>query len=163
MVSTAFTRTQVVPGVCAMGQWKSFAIFVWHARADAPSASEAVAFGNQVMNRHPLFTPLHVVEETAGLPTPEGRDALLAPARVNRARTACIGVLLPEATLVAAMMRVFVRAASVILRGEVETVVAPNVAQLVREVLAVHQRRTGERIAAGELAAAIDAVRRIAV
>ncbi|MET0341517.1 MAG: hypothetical protein ABW252_10990 [Polyangiales bacterium] len=145
-----------------MGHWKSFAIFVWRARADGPTAREVVAFGNQLMNTRPRFSPIHVVEESAGLPTAEGRDGLLAPARVHQDRLGCIGVLLPEAHLVAAMMRVFVRSARVILRGQVETVVAPTLNELVSEVLEVHARRTGEHFEARELAAAIEAVRRLA-
>lgn len=155
------SRTRVIPGACAMGHWMSFAIFSWTARADAASALEVVKFGDQLMEAHPRISPVHVVESGAGLPTSEARDVLLAPVQVITERMACVGLLLPEGHIAASMMRVFMRATRVILRGRLEMIVESRLDVLAREVVEVHFRRTAEQFAAVELAAAIQAVRRL--
>lgn len=148
-------------GHYAVGHWRNVAIISWQARADARTAREVVEFVDLLLLRPSMFSVIHVVEESAGLPTPEGRDALIAPARANRERVACVGVLLPEAQIIATMMTVFVRAARTVLRGAVEIVVEQRVQSLVSEVLKTHERRAGERLDAAGLLAAVDEVRRL--
>lgn len=144
-----------------MGHWRNVGIVSWQSRADAQAAREVVEFVDLLLPKYPMFSVIHVVEESAGLPTPEGRDTLIAPARENRERVACVGVLLPEAQIIATMMTVFVRATRTLLRGAVEIVVEQRVQPLISEVLKTHERRAGERLDAGGLLAAIVEVRRL--
>lgn len=154
-------NARVSGNVCAMAHWRSFAIVAWHLRADGATAREVTGFADLLIQECEIFSIVHVVEATAGLPTPEGRDELVAVARKNNRHVACVGVLMPDSQVVASMLRVFVRGVRTLLRGELETLVERDLATLSRKLADVHGRRTKEAIDAPELARAIESVRRL--
>jgi hypothetical protein len=158
---TALANARTRPGICTMAHWKSVAIIAWQARADGQSAKEVGMFVDLLIGQRALFSIIHVVESTAGLPTPEGRDELVKVARKNNKHVACVGVLMPESHVLATMLRVFVRCIHTLMRGALETVVEDDLASLSRKVVSVHARRTAEQLDPHELARAIDGVRQL--
>lgn len=144
-----------------MAHWRSFAIVAWQSRADGPSAKEAVRFADQLIGKTQKFSVIHVVEGTAGLPTPEGRNEFVAITKRHNDYVACVGVLMPESQVVASMLRVFVRGIHTLNPGALETIVEREVSVLARKVAQTHERRAAQRFDPIELESAIDAVRRL--
>ena len=157
-----FSKTLAKPGRSFVGLWNNVAITVWLARPDGETAKATVSFAEELKKTYSMFTVLHIAEKGAGLPTPEGRDELVAGARHNTESVACVGVLLPESSLLANMLRVFMRGVRTLLRGDLNTVLEQNVDTLARLVVELHVRRTGVRIVPRELAVAIEEARRLA-
>ena len=145
-----------------MAHWKNLALTVWTERPDGETAKASVSFAETLMPAYPKFSVVHIVEETAGLPTSEGRDELVSGARKNMSNVACVGLLLPELNVVATMLRVFMRGVRTLLRGELKTVVEQDVEALARQVVVLHERYAGVRIAPSDLVAAIGEARRLA-
>lgn len=160
--SSVLDKVRATRGVYAGAHWRDVAIFVWCVRAEGATAKAATDIANELMRVHPRFSIVHVVEDTAGLPTPEGRDAFVAAAQKDHDRVACVGVLLPATSVVATLMRAFVRGVRTALRGQLKTVLEQDVAALVRNVAVVHERETGVRLNSSELTAAIAETRRLA-
>ncbi|MEY4510559.1 MAG: hypothetical protein RLZZ450_2681 [Pseudomonadota bacterium] len=155
----SLTRTLVRPGAYTVAHCKDVVILVWKERADVGAVRDASAFGDQLMRGHAVFSVVHVVEETSGLPTSAGRDALVEAAQRNEGRIACVGLLLPASPIVASMLRVSVRAMDKFVRSFTQVVVEPTIDALVGGVLKANVQRGGVRLTAGELARAIQEAR----
>ena len=153
------TRTLVKPGAYALAHWKNVAIIVWRGRPDGQAVREVSVFSDRLLQEYAVFSVVHVVEETSGLPTSDGRHALVAAARKNSGHVACVGVLLPESRIVASMLRVSVRAMHKLVRGMLEVAVEPTLDALVVAMVDTHVRRSGTRLTASELARAIQEAR----
>lgn len=153
------TRTLVKPGAYTVAHFKNLAIIVWKGRADATLVREVSAFADRLLEQYSFFSVVHVVEETSGLPTPDGREALVNAGRKNEGRVACVGLLLPASPIVASMLRVSVRAMDKLVRNFVHVAVEPTLDALVVAVLDIHVRRGGVRLTAAELARAIQEAR----
>ena len=113
-----------------MVHWKNVATFVWCARATGPSARAGVEFAGELSREYPQFSVLHVVEESAGLPTPEGREELVAVARRTKQAVACFGLLLPKSGVLATLLRAFVRGVRTVLRVPLEVMIDDDLAEL---------------------------------
>jgi len=150
------------PGAYTFAHWKNVAILVWYVRADGESARKATGFADQLIEKHDRFSVIHVVEETAGLPTSEGRDVLTAVARKNKQHLACAGLLLPRSPILAAMMRTFARSMGTILRGEIEIMIDHDMLALATGLAPVHATRTTVRCTPHDLVNAIEQARRFA-
>ncbi|HKP57721.1 MAG TPA: hypothetical protein VJV78_13410 [Polyangiales bacterium] len=159
----AFSKTQRSPGRYFVALWNNIAITVWLARPDGETAKASVSCAEELKRTYSKFSVLHIAEEGAGLPTSEGREELIAGARNNARCVVCVGVLLPEGSVFANMLRVFIRGVRTLLRGELNTVLEQDVVALARLVVEIHVRGTGVRIAANDLVAAIGEARRLAV
>jgi len=154
-------NTRIKANICTMAHWQDFAIIAWQSRADGATAREVTEFADLLIEECETFSIVHVVEGSAGLPTPEGRDELVAAAKKNNQHVACVGVLMPESQVIASMLRVFVRGFRTLLRGALGTVVEGDLTTLARKVAEIHGRRTNAAIDAGELESAITSVRRL--
>jgi hypothetical protein len=145
-----------------MAHWKNFALVSWQARADSECARELIRFADLLIPTQRMFTVVHVVEETAGLPTSDGRDEFIASIRAKGTQhLACLGVLLPNAPVIATMVRTFARASRTLLRGELQIVVENDARALARGVLRIHASRTGVQASEGEFVVALDELRRL--
>jgi hypothetical protein len=156
--TTRFSRTAITDGVCARVHWHNVTIVVWCGRATRDAGEAVVAFADDLARAYPRFSILHVVEDGVGLPTPEGRAALINAARRPAIGLTCVGVLLPRGNLVATLFHTFMRSARTLLRG-LEIVVENDVPTLVRRFVAAHDAQTGMPVPAEELASAIELAR----
>ena len=138
-------------------------ITVWLARPEGETAKASIGLAEELKKNHAKYSVIHVVEPGAGLPTPEGRDELVAGARRNVGTVVCVGVLLPEGSVLSSMLRVFIRGIRTLLRGEMTTVIELDVDALARQVVEHHARGSGVRLVPRELAAAINEARRRAI
>lgn len=145
-----------------MAHWKNFALVSWQGRADAQAVRDLVGFADQLIPTYGMFTVIHVIGLGAGLPTPDGRDEFITSIRAKgRQHLACVGVLLPDSPIVAAMLQTFARASRTLLRGELETVVEHDRFALGRGVMKIHESRTNVRARTTELVEAVDELMRI--
>jgi hypothetical protein len=156
-------KYELQPGAYAFAHWKNVAILVWCTRADADSARQATGFADQLVAKYRHFSVLHIVEDTAGLPTAEGRDALIAVARKHNQHLACAGLLLPRSSILASLLRAFARTMRTLLRNEIEVLIEQDVLELASSVALVHSGRTGVRVTQQELANAVAHTRKLVV
>jgi hypothetical protein len=119
-------------------------------------------FTDQLLREYPTFSVVHVIEENAGVPTRAGRDGLVSTARAHQGQLVCVGALLPQAALLATLMRAFVRAVRTLLRGNLHIIIEQDLAELITQMVPLHVQGTGVRITGSELANAIGEARRLA-
>ena len=146
---------------CALGHHKNVSIVAWRMRADAAHVDAMAKFGEQLIPQYKVFSVIHVVEEAAGLPTSDGRDQFVAMRTRNKSALGVLAVLLPQSSVLATMLRAFVRGLRTILRGDLEVIVEQDLGRLTRELIRHHERRTGVKLEESELAAAIAETRRL--
>jgi len=95
---------------------------IWLSSADAADMAEMARFSAEVTRSWASYSSVHIIEEGAGIPTKDGpRKCLVERARSDaaaawRARAA----LLPESSVMATLMRAFVRGVRTLTRGAID-------------------------------------------
>jgi hypothetical protein len=79
------------PGNCAFGLWQNLLIAVWEKAGTGDTVRALVRVGDGVTG---TYSAIHVVHDGAGLPTPEGRAALVDLLKQRTGRVACVAVVL---------------------------------------------------------------------
>jgi hypothetical protein len=156
------TRTKGEPGRYLFGQYKNVAIAVWLASADGKATTEMARFTDRIAQEWNAFSIVHVVEASAGLPTREGRDGLVATARSHQAHLASVGALLLQSSMLATLMRAFVRGIRTLVRGGIDIQIEQHAASLAGWMAPRHSERTGVRITVSELGGLIAVARDLA-
>jgi hypothetical protein len=159
----ALTRIQDNAGACLLAQWKNVVIIVWRGTADGPSTRECISFVDGVLREYATFSVIHVIESSAGVPRRDGRDGLLAAERGRRQQRACIGALLPEASIVSTLLGAFARGIRTLAKVDINLIVEQNLDKLVAQVVYLHVRDTGIRITSQELSDAVRQARQRAI
>jgi len=144
---------------CFVAHFKNVAIFVWLGRADGETMAKVTKFADQLLVEYPRLSLLHVVGRNMGLPTREGRERIVAAARKNKQKIACIGVLVPHSGFYMRMLLTFLQALRTLLGGDTRTVVDRDAQALVRRFVAAHASQTSVAILADDLAQAIEEAR----
>jgi hypothetical protein len=140
---------------------RNIAIVVWRSRAQGETVRAMREFVDQCMVQHQRFSIVHVVEEGVGLPTPDGREAFVSVGRLGKERLACVGILLPESSIIATTLRAFIRATSTVMRTGLPLIVEQDVRELARALAETHAAGTGLRVPSGEITQGIEATRRL--
>lgn len=79
------------PGAWSFGVWKNFVIGVWSARGTAEAVGSLANTGRSLKSK---YTSVQIIKNGAGLPTPEGRAALVELLKERTGRLACVMVVL---------------------------------------------------------------------
>lgn len=158
----AFSKTHTTPGCCFVALWNNVEINVWLDRPNGVASKITVKLVEELRQTHDKLSVLHIMEDGAALPTLEGRDELMAGARNNATALACVGVLLPSKSVVANMLRAFVRGFRTLLPFDMTTVVEQDMDTFLRQVVDLHVRNSGVKITTSDLGAAIADARRLA-
>jgi hypothetical protein len=159
-VANGLTKEMARAGACYAVHWKNVALAVWNTRANGETAGLAVDHSNLLKNEYPMFSVIHVVERTAGLPTKEGSERLVQAGRADAHRVAVVGVFLSDAGVFATMMGAFVRSTRMLLGGKLNFVVDHRLDALVAAFVPQHVAGTGVSITPDELAAVITEARK---
>jgi len=155
------SRSEAKKGEYAVAQWKNILFLVWCTRAERGNVKSARAFTEPLRREHAKFSVIHILEDTAGLPSTDGRDELVAVIRENTDRFACVGALLSESVVMASLLRAFVRGVRTLTRGELEVMIEHDVKLLVDALAPLHSKRSGVRVGPSELAEAIAEARKL--
>jgi len=78
-------------GHCAFGVWKNLVIAVWTRAGTGETVRELVRVGSTVKGK---YSAIHIINSGAGLPTPEGRAALVELLQQRTGKLACLAVVL---------------------------------------------------------------------
>jgi hypothetical protein len=148
-------RVQGEPGRYLFAQYQNIAIAVWLASADGDGTRAMARFTDRIMHDCGLFSIIHVLEASAGLPTSEARDTLVTTARAHREHLVSAGALLLQPSMVAMLMRAFVRGIRTLVRGEVAIQIERQASTLTDWMAPRHTQRTGVRVTTSELQALI--------
>jgi hypothetical protein len=140
---------------------KNMAFVVWRARAVGESVKAVRDFVDQCIPRQDRFSIVHVVEDGVGLPTPDGREALVSLGRLGKERMVCVAVLLPATSIIATALRAFVRATVTVIRTGLPLIVEQDVRDLARSLSEMHAAGSKVRLSPTEIIEAIEATRRL--
>jgi hypothetical protein len=141
-------RPQGEPGRYLFYEWKNVAIIVWLGSADAGATRHMTQFTDRIIREWKAFSVIHVIEESAGIPTPEGRSGFVETGRAHKGHLVCAGALLPHTGVLATLMRAFVRGVSTLLRGFVEVQIEQAAGPLASWMAPRHSERTGVQVSA---------------
>ena len=100
-------------------------------------------FSTEATRSWPTYSSVHIIEEGAGIPTKDGREALVERARSNGSRVACAAALLPESSVMATLMRAFVRGVRTLTRGAIDIGIEQQAEALAHWLAPRHSERTG--------------------
>jgi hypothetical protein len=141
-------RTQSEPGRYLFYEWKNVAVIVWLASADGRAARCMTQFTDRIIRDWKAFSVIHVIEESAGMPSREGRDGFVETGLAHKGHLVCAGALLPHTGVLATLMRAFVRGVSTLMRGSVEVQIEQAAAPLASWMAPRHSERTGVHVSA---------------
>jgi hypothetical protein len=79
------------PGSCAFGVWQNLFIGVWEKAGTGETVRALVRASDGLTGTH---SAIHVIHDGAGLPTPEGRAALVELLQHRSGKVACLAVVL---------------------------------------------------------------------
>jgi len=156
------SRSEAKKGEYAVAQWKNILFLVWCTRAERDNVRSARTFTEPLRREYARFSVVHVLEDTAGLPSADGRDELVAVIRENAERFACVGALLSESVVMASLLRAFVRGVRTLTRGELEVMIEHDFKVFANAFAPLHSKRSGVRVTATDLIQAIAEARKLA-
>jgi hypothetical protein len=79
------------PGSCSFGVWQNLLIAVWHKGGTGDTVRQLMRAGSTVEGK---YSAIHVINSGAGLPTPDGRAALVELLQQRTGKLACLAVVL---------------------------------------------------------------------
>src|SRR5882672_460697 len=79
------------PGAWSFGVWKNFVIGVWSQRGTAAAVGSLAKTSRSFKEK---YTSVHIIRNGAGLPTPDGRAALVELLKERTGKLACVTVVL---------------------------------------------------------------------
>jgi len=79
------------PGAWSFGVWKNFVIGVWSKGGTAPAVQSLAKTSRTFKER---YTSIHIIKSGAGLPTSDGRAALVELLKERTGKLACVTVVL---------------------------------------------------------------------
>ncbi|MET0387584.1 MAG: hypothetical protein ABW321_16565, partial [Polyangiales bacterium] len=136
-------KVSILDGRCCFYALDNIVICVWLKPATSVEMTEMARFSDEVTQRWERYSSVHVIEDNSGVPTKDGRDTLIARARANKSRLACVAALLPEGNIMATLMRAFVRGVRTLTRGEIDIGIEQQPDALATWLAPRHSQRTG--------------------
>jgi hypothetical protein len=88
---TTWKVMDTVPGAWSFGVWKNFVIGVWSKGGTAPAVQSLAKTSRTFKER---YTSVHIIKNGAGLPTSDGRAALVELLKERTGKLACVTVVL---------------------------------------------------------------------
>src|SRR4051812_18058419 len=96
-------------GVCRIASLRNIMIVVWSARATAPSVEKLDFATRRLAGAHPSgVSVIHMIADTAGIPSPEARNAFLKIMNEQAKTIACVAVVVGGTGFWASAMRSFI-------------------------------------------------------
>lgn len=147
---------------CVLFAYRDVTITVWHASAE----DAAVHVVDQVAgSRIPLFpngvSGVHLVTQSAGMPSAEARSGLAASARKWSAQTAAVAVVLEQAGFFGSAMRSAVTGIQMLSKAEFPIRVFANTREAAGWLVGPHGQRTGTMLDAARFDEALQRCRTI--
>jgi hypothetical protein len=144
------------PGSLLVRGWQNVSIAVWSGPASAANVSLLDQISGRFKERHPEgMSAVHIVHGQTPLPSSEAREGLV---RVSNAYADCLGgvaVVIGGTGFWASTMRSVVTAMRVLSSRAFEMRIHGTVEEVIEWLPAVHHKRTGVKLEASELLAAL--------
>jgi hypothetical protein len=97
------------PGTCRIAVLRNVMIVHWTSRATGTAAAKVAAAFEHVLERYPTgSSAVHIISDKAGVPTPEGRAALMQIMTERATKIACVAVVVGGTGFWASAMRSFI-------------------------------------------------------
>ncbi len=147
------TLIHAVPGAYQFGSWNNIVLARWESPAEAIGVAHLQAIGKAFQMDHPgsRQSGIHIVLEGVGLPTADGRAALMQLARSQAGHVAAVAVVICGSGFVAGAVRSFLVGLRLAVPRSFDLRVHSKTSEVTTWLPAAHRVHTGEEIDAVKL------------
>jgi hypothetical protein len=146
--SSEVTVLHNVPGFVQFGIWNDILFARWEQAADIAAVSRLQEINRDFRRAHPggRLSGIHIVLAGAGLPTPEGRAALVDTMKNQADEFGAIAVVIGGTGFFASAIRSFLTGLRFLAPRDFDFRLHGRSSEILDWFPAAHQRRTGQRI-----------------
>ncbi|HKP57428.1 MAG TPA: hypothetical protein VJV78_11940 [Polyangiales bacterium] len=147
---------EVEAATCCAGAWANISLTRWVGRGTAAAVDKVSRVGDEVRTQYPSgVSAIHLIAETAGMPTPEAREGLVKLMNRKTERLGCVGVVVGGSGFWASAIRSLVTGMRAVSSRAYELKLAGSIDEIVAWFPDQHAKRTGIAIDPDELAKAL--------
>lgn len=147
---------EVEPETCCAGAWANISLTRWVGRGTAAAVDKVSRVGDEVRTQYPSgVSAIHLIAETAGMPTPEAREGLVKLMNRKTDRLGCVGVVVGGSGFWASAIRSLITGMRAVSSRAYELKLAGSIEEIVAWFPDQHAKRTGISIDPDQLAKAL--------